>query len=599
MKGRGEMKKNGMKNWHNSKILNGGITLIALVVTIIVLLILAGVTINTLFGENGILTQAQGSKDETNQAEVKETVSLYLQEYKLASYDETSDAKEQDVIEWMVSQNYIIAKNDYYVLDSTKSKADGDVYVVEKYTSIYNTETASNVKVASTVTSDVTKSLIVADEEIEEEEVETWVLGYYKTANDPNPIALLRFTLTGTIMAITNVATDSLPLITNPTWPDGTTAYTGSITYSDDGQSVTTDGLVWKDENDNEWVWIIVPRNQVFTAEASTYIDENDSTEYDYTKIRDALITWATDYRNSSYNDYWYAYNKSTSKYVSEDPLGETTNSDTILALTNGCGLNYQDYKTKYKAMLKSVYENGGFWIARYEAGIDGSDEDSSLARYSSYYTPTLTAVSKKDMIPYNYVTCSQAETLAETMEHDSSLNSSLMFGIQWDLTCKYLEEYSDLSKSDIKSDSDSWGNYYNMSFDIDSTNAKGYFNNSWYTIGSAYEEGYLEQNWVSSYYTESGKYVDGYWESGEWHAPKYFTNYKESYENVLLSTGASERNKALNIYDFAGNESEFTLEKFFYNSSSTYSCTLRGGYFCDRWRRLSGSSPLLLELLQ
>ncbi len=39
-----------------------GITLIALVITIIVLLILAGVTIATLFGENGILTRANDAK---------------------------------------------------------------------------------------------------------------------------------------------------------------------------------------------------------------------------------------------------------------------------------------------------------------------------------------------------------------------------------------------------------------------------------------------------------------------------------------------------------------------------------------------------------
>ena len=39
-----------------------GITLIALVITIIVLLILAGVTIATLTGENGILTKAQNAK---------------------------------------------------------------------------------------------------------------------------------------------------------------------------------------------------------------------------------------------------------------------------------------------------------------------------------------------------------------------------------------------------------------------------------------------------------------------------------------------------------------------------------------------------------
>ena len=44
---------------------NNGITLIALVKTIIVLLILAGVSIATLTGENGILTQASAAKEES------------------------------------------------------------------------------------------------------------------------------------------------------------------------------------------------------------------------------------------------------------------------------------------------------------------------------------------------------------------------------------------------------------------------------------------------------------------------------------------------------------------------------------------------------
>ena len=42
-----------------TKMRNRGITLIALVITIIVLLILAGVTIATLTGDNGILTRAE------------------------------------------------------------------------------------------------------------------------------------------------------------------------------------------------------------------------------------------------------------------------------------------------------------------------------------------------------------------------------------------------------------------------------------------------------------------------------------------------------------------------------------------------------------
>ena len=61
-----------MKEKINAK----GITLIALVITIIVLLILAGVLIAMLTGQNGILTQANNAKDETEQANAKEKVEL-------------------------------------------------------------------------------------------------------------------------------------------------------------------------------------------------------------------------------------------------------------------------------------------------------------------------------------------------------------------------------------------------------------------------------------------------------------------------------------------------------------------------------------------
>ena len=57
-----------------------GITLISLVVTIIVLLILAGVTIATLTGDNGILTRTQQAKNETEQAEDIEKIRLAITE---------------------------------------------------------------------------------------------------------------------------------------------------------------------------------------------------------------------------------------------------------------------------------------------------------------------------------------------------------------------------------------------------------------------------------------------------------------------------------------------------------------------------------------
>ena len=57
-----------------------GITLIALVITIIVLLILAGVSIAMLTGQNGILTRATDSNTETIKAEVVEKINLALNE---------------------------------------------------------------------------------------------------------------------------------------------------------------------------------------------------------------------------------------------------------------------------------------------------------------------------------------------------------------------------------------------------------------------------------------------------------------------------------------------------------------------------------------
>ena len=55
---------------------NKGITLIALVVTIVVLLILAGISINMLTGQNGILNRAQEAKEKTDQSQKDEKIRL-------------------------------------------------------------------------------------------------------------------------------------------------------------------------------------------------------------------------------------------------------------------------------------------------------------------------------------------------------------------------------------------------------------------------------------------------------------------------------------------------------------------------------------------
>ena len=54
-----------------------GITIIALVITIIVLLILAGITIAMLTGDNGILTKATESSETSERETTRERIGLY------------------------------------------------------------------------------------------------------------------------------------------------------------------------------------------------------------------------------------------------------------------------------------------------------------------------------------------------------------------------------------------------------------------------------------------------------------------------------------------------------------------------------------------
>ena len=195
--------------------------------------------------------------------------------------------------------------------------------------------------------------------------------------------------------------------------------------------------------------------------------------------VEDALKEYTKDYREDGYEDKWY----------------------------NGCGIdNATQYaKLKYN-MLKSIKENGGFYVGRYEAGKNDSNE----------------LVCQRGNNVYNHIIVSRAQELASSKTKDN-YKTTLMFGVQWDLICKFIEETGAKSQYEIKTNSASWGNYKDSSIDY-------YYNNT-------------KRN-------------------------------KPSGTQNLIPTGSSEQTKVLNIYDLAGNVMEFTLEK------KGSKCVLRGsGY--------------------
>ena len=71
-----------------------GITLISLVLTIIILLILAGVSIATLTGDNGLLNRAKDAGEETKEKGAIEKVQLMLADYMTEKYTGTKTLEE-------------------------------------------------------------------------------------------------------------------------------------------------------------------------------------------------------------------------------------------------------------------------------------------------------------------------------------------------------------------------------------------------------------------------------------------------------------------------------------------------------------------------
>ena len=125
-------KKTQKKSFEKEK----GITLIALVITIIVLLILAGVSIATLTGENGILTRANDAVIKNDNATVAEAIRLKLLEF--TANKETNEETASGGLEYLRNEGIIDGSgvvNIQELLNQTLKTGNGsnkkDVYIIE------------------------------------------------------------------------------------------------------------------------------------------------------------------------------------------------------------------------------------------------------------------------------------------------------------------------------------------------------------------------------------------------------------------------------------------------------------------------------------
>ena len=293
-------------------------------------------------------------------------------------------------------------------------------------------------------------------------------------------------------------------------------------------------GLVIKDASGNEYVWVVVPRTTAVYK--TTGLGKTTFTDADYTSIENDLKEYTKTYRGStSYSDTYAADDKNVG-WLTSDEYTELKNS-----------------------MLKSVYENGGFYVGRYEAGIDtttGTNRTSNTDKNSDgkYTMPSTVPVTKADAYPYTYVTRTQAQNLASNV-NSGTKTSSLMFGVQWDLVLAFMHNKGNIADSTLKSNSTAIGNYRDSVFQLSQTGQYAVFSNF-----------SLSSTWNPST-TATTSFVDS----------SRNKLVQPGTDGILVTTGTSEKNKVMNIYDIAGNVWEWTLEK---TSNTNNPCADRGGFF-------------------
>ena len=127
--------KNNLASQKNIKKGNTGITLIALVVTIIVLLILAGISIAMLSGDNSILQRATDAKETMERADAKEQAQLDILAWQSNKISKGENSElDDDVIKGILTgKSYV--KNETPGENSFETKNGHEILYSELYTS--------------------------------------------------------------------------------------------------------------------------------------------------------------------------------------------------------------------------------------------------------------------------------------------------------------------------------------------------------------------------------------------------------------------------------------------------------------------------------
>ena len=400
-----------------------GITLIALVVTVVVLIILAGVSINAVLGDNGIIKKANQAASVTKEAEVKEAINRTILEFYLTDdYETLEDFLKAKVTEGKIDSvtknadgTLTVKKGEYSVTVENKTNSSGgsssggetqtpEITIGEAKVVANSDGTGSAITDAASVYLGNTLYITFSHS----------ITGGTTTVDKTIPYAVTKngtytFTVTGTVngksytknVSVTvnqfKTAKDYVAANVEVTYPDGKKVWIPEgFKIADDSASTVQGGVVIEDKDGNQFVWVPVAN--------------------------------IADYKRT-----WYTGNNSFSSYSETLPDDEKTSVE------------------RYK----------GFYIGRYEAG-DKESTGTTKATFRTDSSDTSNSVTiKADQVPYNYVTRTQAVSLAEgfATKQGYKAKTKLVSSYAWDTTIAFIEKTVNNYGS-----SSSQGNYYNTS---------------------------------------------------------------------------------------------------------------------------------------
>ena len=401
-----------------------GITLVALVVTIVVLLILAGVSINAVLGDNGIIKKANQAASVTKEAEVKEAINRTILEFYLTNDYETLE-------------DFLKAKVTEGKIDSVTKNADGTLTVkkgeysvtVENKTNSSGGSSSGGSTGGETQTPEITigEAKVVANSD-----------GTGSAITDANSVYLgntLYITFSHSITGGTTTVDKTIPYAVTK---NGT--YTFTVTGTVNGKSYTKNVSVTVNQFKDVYEYmqtntkVTYSDGEVWIPEGFKVAEDSASTVQGGVVIEDKDLNqfvWVPVATIADYKRTWYIGDGSFSNYSEALPEDEKTSVET------------------YK----------GFYIGRYEAG----DKESTVAktlRSSNDVTKTVTI--KANQAPYNNVTRTEAISLAEgfSTKQGYKAKTKLVSSYAWDTTIAFLQKVN----SDYGSSSEE-GNYRNTTF--------------------------------------------------------------------------------------------------------------------------------------